>query len=54
MGQSRPRWSPDGRLLTTLSLPGRVAPWDGESCEPLGEFAVAYRRIAEKTPRHNH
>jgi WD40 repeat protein len=45
VGQSRPQWSPDGRLLTTLSSPGRVAHWDGESCESLGEFAVADRRL---------
>lgn len=44
-GQRMPRWSPDGRLLTTLSRPGQVAHWDGASCEPLGGFKVADRRL---------
>jgi len=45
VGQRMPKWSPDGRLLTTLSRPGQVAHWDGESCQPLGGFKVADRRL---------
>lgn len=44
-GQRQPRWSPDGRLLTTLSRPGHVAHWDGESGEQLSGFKVADRRL---------
>lgn len=44
-GQRMPRWSPDGRLLTTLGAPGRVSHWDGHSCEPIGGFKIADRRL---------
>lgn len=45
VGQRLPRWSPDGRLLTTLSKPGRVAHWDGETLAPLSEITIADRRL---------
>lgn len=44
-GQRLPKWSPDGRLLTTLSRPGQVAHWDAHTGEPLGGFKVAERRL---------
>ncbi|MDZ4674146.1 MAG: WD40 repeat domain-containing protein [Gemmatimonadota bacterium] len=44
-GQRLPQWSPDGRLLTTLSRPGQVAHWDSGTGEPLGGFKVADRRL---------
>lgn len=44
-GQRLPRWSPDGRLLTTLSGTGKLAHWDATTLAPLGEVSVADRRL---------
>jgi len=44
-GQRLPRWSPDGRLLTTISARSRITHWDATTCELLQELPAIDRRV---------
>jgi len=44
-GERMPRWSPDGKLLTTLSVTGRISHWDAGTLERLGLLPAIDRRV---------
>lgn len=44
-GQRLPRWSSDGRLLTTLSATGRITHWDAATYQRLEELPAIDRRV---------
>lgn len=44
-GQRLPRWSRDGRLLTTASTAGRIVHWDAVTYEKLGQLSALDRRL---------
>ena len=43
--QRLPRWSPDGRLLSTLSSTGRITHWDATTYDQLSELPSVDRRV---------
>lgn len=44
-GHRLPRWSPDGRLLTTISTRSRITHWDATTYQRLEELPSIDRRI---------
>lgn len=44
-GERFPKWSPDGKLLTTLSASGRLSHWDAITLERLGQLPAIDRRV---------
>lgn len=44
-GHRLPRWSRDGRLITTLSTGGRVTHWDAANYEQLSQLPALDRRV---------
>lgn len=44
-GHRLPRWSRDGRLITTVSTEGRITHWDAANYEQLSQLPALDRRV---------